>query len=240
MRPHELAESARIIGFGAVHMLGYRDSGMLGSEANNNPLCFHMAPNDEATGRLVEIIRRERPQVIITYNDDQSMYPHPDHVKVHDISLLAFQRSGDPMWYPEAGPVWQPAKMYYTIWSKSRLVALHEGMLRLRGESPFDEKWLERASHDFRITTRIEIADFYPARTGALLAHATQIDPNEPFWFGLTDGELAEVYPWEDWVLARSIVDGPAPGTLEDDLFAGVRDGLPSIVRLHQPLERLP
>ena len=240
MRPHELAESARIIGFSAVHMLGYRDSGMLGSEANNNPLCFHMAPNDEATGRLVEIIRRERPQVIITYNDDQSMYPHPDHVKVHDISLLAFQRAGDPMWYPEAGPVWQPAKMYYTIWSKARLVALHEGMIRLRGTSPFDEKWLERANHDFRITTRIEIADHYPARTGALLAHATQIDPNEPFWFGLSDEELAEVYRWEDWVLARSIVDGPAPGTLEDDLFAGVRNGLPNMVHLNQPLERLP
>ena len=66
----------------------------------------------------------------------------------------------------------------------------------------------------------------------------SQIDPDEPFWFGLTDDQLAEVYPWEDWVLARSIVDGPPPGTFEDDLFAGVRDGSPTISL--EPLERLP
>jgi mycothiol S-conjugate amidase len=176
--------------------------------------------------------------VIITYNDDQSSYPHPDHLKVHDISIAAFQRAGDPMWYPDAGPVWQPSKMYYTLWSKMRLVALHEGMLKHRGESPFDEKWMARANQDWRITTRLHIGQHMAARSGALMAHATQIDPDEPFWFGLTDEQLAEVYPWEDWVLARSIVDGPQPGTFEDDLFAGVRDG--SRVIDLTPLERLP
>ncbi|MFM8388099.1 MAG: PIG-L family deacetylase, partial [Actinomycetota bacterium] len=100
MRPHELARSAEVIGFHAVHMLGYRDSGMQGAESNNHPDCFHMAPLDEATERLVAIIRTERPQVIITYNDDQSSSPHHDHLKVHDISIAAFQRAGDPMWYP--------------------------------------------------------------------------------------------------------------------------------------------
>lgn len=239
IRPRELAESAKAIGFHAVHMLGYRDSGMLDSDANKNPDCFHMAPLDESVERLVRIIRLERPQVIITYNDDQSSYPHPDHVKVHDISLVAFHRAGDPMWYPEAGPVWQPAKMYYTIWSKARLTALHEGMLALRGKSPFDEKWLERANHDYRITTKFNIADFMYARSAALRAHATQIDPNEMFWFGLSDDELREVYPWEDWVLARSIVDGPQPGTYEDDLFAGVRDGASNELN-REALERLP
>ncbi|MCY7300525.1 MAG: PIG-L family deacetylase, partial [Ilumatobacteraceae bacterium] len=77
LRPHELARSADIIGFDEVIMLGYRDSGMPDSEANNRPDSFHMAPMDEAVGRLVEIIRRERPQVIITYSDDQSGYLHP-------------------------------------------------------------------------------------------------------------------------------------------------------------------
>jgi mycothiol S-conjugate amidase len=220
-------------------MLGYRDSGMLGSEANKNPECFHMATNDDATERLVRLIRLEKPQVIITYNDDQSAYPHPDHIKVHDISLLAFHRAGDPMWYPDAGPVWQPAKMYYTIWSKSRLVAMHEAMLKLRGKSPFDEKWLNRANQDYRITTKLDIGAFMYARSAALRAHATQIDPNEMFWFGLSDEELAEVYPYDDWVLARSIVDGPQPGTFEDDLFAGVRDGDASLFST-APLERLP
>ncbi len=103
VRPGELARAAEVIGFDEVVMLGYRDSGMPETDANDNPASFHSAPLDEATARLVEIIRRERPQVILTYNDDQAGYPHPDHLKVHDISVLAFERAGDPAWYPEAG-----------------------------------------------------------------------------------------------------------------------------------------
>ena len=77
-------------------LLGYRDSGMKDTEANENPENFANADLDEATGRLVAAIRRLRPQVVITYNDDQQGYPHPDHVRVHDISVLAFDRAGDP------------------------------------------------------------------------------------------------------------------------------------------------
>jgi mycothiol S-conjugate amidase len=223
LRPAELARSAEIIGFDEVVMLGYRDSGMLDSLANSHPACFHMADTDEAVGRLVTIIRRTRPQVLITYSDDQSGYPHPDHVKVHDISVLAFHRAGDPMWYPWAGPVWQPSKMYYTVWAKARMVAVHEALLRLRGSSPYADEWLERPGQDHRITTRLDVRTWLWARTGALRAHATQVDPDEPWWFGLSDDELADVYPYEDWVLARSAVGAPPEGELEDDLFAGIR-----------------
>jgi mycothiol S-conjugate amidase len=160
--------------------------------------------------------------VIITYNDDQAGYPHPDHVKVHDISVPAFQRAGDPMWYPWAGEPWQPLKLYYTMWSRARMLAVHQAMLALRGSSPFDERWFERPSQDDRITTKIDVRDFVWARTHALLAHETQIDPGEPFWFGLSDDELAATYPWEDWVLAHSAVGGPAEGEIEDDLFDGI------------------
>jgi mycothiol S-conjugate amidase len=225
LRPAELARSAEIIGFDEVVMLGYRDSGMPDSIANNHPACFHMAELDEAVGRLVTVIRRTRPQVILTYSDDQSGYPHPDHLRVHDISELAFHRAGDPIWYPWAGPAWQPMKMYYTVWSRARLLAIHEAMLRLRGSSPYDDKWLDRPSQDDRITTRLDVGGFLWARSGALRAHATQVDPAEPWWFGLSDEELAEVYPWEDWVLARSAVPGPEAGMLEDDLFCGIRAG---------------
>ena len=223
VRPGELELSAEIIGFDEVVMLGYRDSGMKDAESNSHPDCFHMADLDEAVGRLVAVIRRERPQVIITYGDDQRGYPHPDHVKVHEISVPAFERAGDPSWYPEAGEPWQPSKLYYSVWSKARLMAVHEGMIRHRGESPYDKDWLDRPGHDERITTKVEIGAFLWARSGALRAHATQIDPDEPWWFGLTDDQLAEVYPWEDWILARSVVGTPPEGTLEDDLFAGIR-----------------
>ena len=223
LRPQELARSAAVIGFDEVVMLDYRDSGMLGTPANHHRDSFAMAELDEAVGRLVTTIRRTRPQVIMTYGDDQRGYPHPDHLKVHHISVLAFQRAGDPMWYPWAGPVWQPLKMYYAVWSRVRMLAIHQAMIDLRGSSPFDEKWFNRPTQDERITTRIDVAKFLWARSQALLAHASQVDPTESWWFGLSDDELAEVYPWEDWVLARSAVDGPAEGEVEADIFAGVR-----------------
>lgn len=224
VRPRELAESAAIIGFDEVVMLGYRDSGMLDSPANAHPECFHQADLDEAVGRLVTVIRRARPQILITYGDDQRGYPHPDHVKVHEISVVAFARAGDPTWYPWAGPVWQPSKMYYSAWSRTRLVAVHEAMLRLNGSSPYDERWLNRPSHDERITTRTHVASHMSARSGALRAHATQVDPTESWWFGLDDDQLSEVYPWEDWILARSTVGGPSDDDVETDLFAGIAD----------------
>jgi mycothiol S-conjugate amidase len=224
VRAAELEASAAVIGFTDLVMLGYRDSGMPESEANSHPESFHSAPFDEAVGRLVAVIRRTRPQVIITYGDDQRGYPHPDHLKVHDISVPAFDRAGDPSWYPESGDPWQPSKLYYSVWSRGRILAMHEALIRLRGKSPFDEKWFERESHDERITTRIAVGDYMWARSGALRAHATQIDPEEPFWFGLDDAELAEAYPWDDWQLARSLVGTPPEGTLEDDLFAGARE----------------
>ena len=74
----------------------------------------------------------QRADVVITYGDDQSGYPHPDHVKVHDISVLAWERAGDPAWYPEFGAPYQPQKLYYTVWAKARLTAIHEAMIELR------------------------------------------------------------------------------------------------------------
>ncbi|MEM9514095.1 MAG: PIG-L family deacetylase [Actinomycetota bacterium] len=223
-RAGELAKSAEVIGFDEVIMLGYRDSGMADSPPNEHPDCFHQADIDEATGRLVAEIRRTRPQVIITYGDDQKGYPHPDHLRVHDISVLAFERAGDPEWYPEAGAPYTPFKLYYSVWSKERLLAVHHKMLELTGESPFEQDWLDRPSQDHRITTRIDVSAHMAARTGALRAHATQVDPNAGWWFGLTDEQLAEIYPWEDWILARSL-SGPIPADNgERDLFAGVPD----------------
>ena len=225
VRPRELEESVRIIGFSALHMLGYRDSGMAGTPPNDHPECFHRADLDEATGRLVRIIRAERPQVILTYNDDQRGYPHPDHLRVHDVSVLAFERAGDPMWYPEAGEPWQPQKMYYTLWSKERVLAVHQALLDKNGESPFEESWLNRPSQDHRITTRLHLPAHLPARSGALRAHATQVDPTSAWWFGLDDHELAQVYPWEDWILAKCTHEVDTEHVMEDDLFAGLRAG---------------
>jgi mycothiol S-conjugate amidase len=96
-------------------------------------------------------------------------------------------------------------------------------MLERTGTSPFDDAWMNRPSHDESITTRIDVGKYLWARTQALLAHATQVDPTASWWFGLSDDEMAEIYPYEDWALARSAVGAPSEGSYEDDLFVGVR-----------------
>jgi mycothiol S-conjugate amidase len=194
---------------------------MPGTPENENPHCFARVPLEESVGKLVEVIRRTRPQIVVTYNDDQRGYPHPDHLRVHDVSVAAFDAAGDPDAYPEAGEPWQPAKLYYTVWSRNRIVAMHEKFVELGLESPFNEDWFKRPSQDERITTRIDVSEQADVRSEALLAHATQIDPDSKFWFGLPPEVSRTIYPYEEYVLAGS----PAPAEIpEDDLFAGVQD----------------
>jgi mycothiol S-conjugate amidase len=226
VRRRELERAAEIIGYDELVWLGYRDSGMPDTPENADPACFWRAPLDEAVERLVKIIRRVRPHVMVTYPDEQSRYPHPDHLRVHEISDVAFDAAGDPERFPDAGEPWQPLKLYYTTWSRDRIVALHDKMLELGLESPY-ARWFEQSPDDPppppppAITTKIEIGAFYGRRKGALLAHATQIDPTSPFWFSLPDDVASSVHPWDDYTLARSLVDSELP---EDDLFAGVRE----------------
>ena len=223
VRMRELARAAEVIGYDVVELLGYRDSGMPDMPENAHPEAFANADLDEAIGRLVAVIRRERPQVVITYGEDQSVYPHPDHLRVHDITVPAFERAGDPDAYPGAGDPWQPSKLYYSVWSRKRVALTHQRLLELGLDSPYDEKWLERPSQDERITTTVDISGFGDIRLDALLAHETQIDPNSPFWFALPRDESVRVYPYDDYELARSLTDTEVP---ETDLFAGVTDAV--------------
>ena len=245
IRRRELAEAAGAIGYDEVVMLGYRDSGMPGTPANEDPECFARAPLEEAVGRLVEVIRRQRPQVIVTYDEDQRGYPHPDHLRVHEVSVAAFEAAGDDSAYPQEGPPWQPLKLYYVGFSGERVLAMHAKYTELGLESPFDDAWLERARSQGRTySTRIDVSEYADVRRQALLAHATQIDPESPFWFGLPPEVMRTIHPFDEYVLARragsaDVVRAGAgdPGGLppvdedvsvdagvEDDLFAGVRE----------------
>jgi mycothiol S-conjugate amidase len=221
VRARELEDAVEIIGYDELVLLGYRDSGMPDSEANSRPESFAAAPIEEAIGKLVAEIRRTKPQVIVTYGDDHSGYPHPDHIRVHEISVAAFDAAGDAAAFPEAGEPFEPLKLYYTVWSKRRVVATHEKFLELGLESPFDERWLDRPGEDDRISTSIDLTDFADIRRRALLAHATQVDPTSKFWFGLPPEVLATIHPFDDYVLAHSRVETELP---EADLFAGVRE----------------
>ncbi len=222
VRMGELQAAATVIGYDEVVMLGYRDSGMPDSEANKNPACFARAPLEEAVGRLVAILRRTKPQVVVTYGDKQERYPHPDHLRVHEITMVAVDAAADPTQYSELGEPWAVSKIYYTAWSFKRIVMMHEKFLELGLESPFSSDWFKDRKPDetdTALTTQIDLRGFEDVRQDALRAHATQIDPESPFWFGLPAEVMREIHPYDDYVLAR----GPrGDGELESDLFAGI------------------
>jgi mycothiol S-conjugate amidase len=225
IRRQEMARAAEILGV-QHRWLGFVDSGL----PEGDPLpplpegCFALVPLEESTPPLVEVIREFRPHVIVTY-DENGGYPHPDHIRCHEVSVAAFDAAGDPERYPELGEPWQPLKLYYSHgFSRAKLLAFHEAMLAEGLESPYAE-WLAGWDADKpdvieRVTTRVECADFFPVRDEALKAHATQIDP-ESRWFAVPREMQRRVWPTEEYELARSLVDSTVP---EDDLFAGVRE----------------
>ncbi|MFD2120275.1 mycothiol conjugate amidase Mca [Streptomyces cirratus] len=187
--------------------------------------CFALADVEEAAGRLVKKIRAFRPQVITTY-DENGGYPHPDHIMTHKVTMVAFDGAADTEKYPEAefGPAYQPQKLYYNQgFNKPRTIALHEALLARGMESPYGE-WLERWKEFERtertLTTHVPCADFFEIRDKALIAHATQIDPDGG-WFRVPMDLQKEVWPTEEYELAKSLVDTSLP---ESDLFAGIRE----------------
>jgi LmbE family N-acetylglucosaminyl deacetylase len=126
IRTGELTRAVEHLGVTTLEFLGYRDSGMMGTPANEHPENFHNANFDEAVGRLVALMRKHRPQVVITYNEDGG-YGHPDHLQCYKVTLAAFEAASDPVRYPEAGPTWEPSKFYAIAWSR-------ENWRRLRDE----------------------------------------------------------------------------------------------------------
>lgn len=223
VRLRELDRAVEIIGYEKLYLLGYRDSGMPDTPANNHPDSFARATVEDAADKLIRIVRAERPQVMVTYPAHQTGYPHPDHLKVHEISVFAYEKSADQNYKPELGLPHGISKLYYTTWSGTRLRAIHERFLALGLESPFSEERLERLNDDGQITTQVDIRGYYDVRQEALRAHATQIDPNSPFWFGLAAEEAEDAWPYDDYILARSRLGETWDSAgVEGDLFRGI------------------
>ena len=226
VRRQELVTAINILGVRQVD-LGFVDSG-LPEAPEEEPLpplpegCFALQPMEVAGRALVEVVRRERPHVILTY-DENGGYPHPDHIRCHEISMEAYEAAGDPERYPGTGEPWTPLKLYYMHgWHKEKVVTVHQALVDRGMESPYTEwlaTWEDKPEDARRITTHVECAEYYPLRDQALIAHATQVDPDGR-WFMVPVALQQECWPTEDYELARSRVETVLP---EDDLFAGIR-----------------
>jgi mycothiol S-conjugate amidase len=227
VRRAEMDRAREILGV-QQRFLGFTDSGL----PEGDPLpplpdgCFALQSLEAAAAPLVAAVREFRPHVLLTY-DENGGYPHPDHIKTHQAAIEAFEAAADPDRYPDCGEPWQPLKLYYFVtFHRARFMALHEEMVRRELDSPYAER-LEEWTDDeeagqprHEITTRIGCGDYFEIRDQALLAHATQVDP-EGGWFACPAQVQRAAWPTEDYHLARSVVDAGQP---EDDLFAGIRE----------------
>ena len=184
IRIDEMRKAAEILGV-EQRWLGFVDSGL--PEGDPPPPlpegCFALEPLEVPTEALVRVIREFKPHVMTTY-DENGGYPHPDHVRCHEVSMAAYEAAGDYRLYPDAGTPWNVAKLYYNHgFLRQRMQVLQDEFTSHGEEGPF-AKWLEKWDPDDdllikRVTTRIECSKYFTKRDEALLAHATQIDPNE-------------------------------------------------------------
>ena len=179
----------------------YRDSGMMGTESNNRPDCFWQANLDEAVGKLVEIIREIKPQVMITY-DENGGYGHPDHIQAHRVAMRASELAADRNF--GIGAPWEIAKIYWNVMPRS---VVEEGMAKMKemgsdffGTENIDD--LPFVKPDDVVTSVIDGQEFVDQKMSALAAHKTQISVDGPF-FALSNNLGNKVWGYEYYTLVK-------------------------------------
>ena len=214
IRQRELDRALQVLRVGSARFLGYRDSGMAGTPANNHPEAFARANPEKASGELVTIIRKIHPQVVVTYNE-KGTYGHPDHIMANRITQLAFESAGNPHYIdPEGLPPWKPSKLYYTAISRTRIRMMVQ-LARERGETlPFDPEIL--GTPDEKITTTIDIRKFLDQKLRAIFCHESQFGPNS-FFRRIPEEWKEEVFGYEHFECIRGCKGGK-----ETDLFQGI------------------
>ena len=223
LRRGEMAKARDILGF-EHRWLGYEDSGLPDEGVAVPQGCFANVPTEISAEALVRIVREFKPHVMITYNE-QGGYPHPDHIRCHEISKLAWDVSGDAEAYPDAGEPWAIGKLYYeSIFNPERMVRVYETLRDRDPESPllaqFEgmmDRFMKRPTD---VTTRVEVGRYFNRRDEALRAHASQVAPDSSFFFWPNELQR-EAWPSEDYRLAASRV---ATSEFETDLFQGITE----------------
>lgn len=226
LRRSEMQAAQKLVGF-SHRWLGYVDSG-LPEEGDPLPVnAFGSIPVEVSAAPLVGLIRELKPHVLLTY-DENGGYPHPDHIRCHQISVHAYHAAADPQSYPEAGEPWQVSKLYYDrIFNYQRIQAVYETLVESDPEHPLLEKmselrgWLKDAPAS--ATTRIPAGDFFDLRDQALLAHASQVSPESAFFFWPNHLQK-RAWPYEDFQLVDSRVGALSAEEPESDFFTGIED----------------
>lgn len=223
LRRREMANAQRVMGI-EHRWLGYVDSGMPREDGTLPPASFASVPLHVSTAPLMRIVREFRPHVLLSY-DENGGYPHPDHIRAHQVAMEAWRESENVEKYPDAGEPWRIEKLYYDrIFNPSRIRAVHEEYLKTDPPAEvlakLDEMrtWME--DRPDVATTHVPVGDFFDHRDRALRAHASQVAPDSSFFFW--PNELQQkAWPYEDYQLVESRVPTELP---EEDLFAGITD----------------
>jgi N-acetyl-1-D-myo-inositol-2-amino-2-deoxy-alpha-D-glucopyranoside deacetylase len=216
-REAELAEALDALGVRSHVWLGglgrWWDSGMAGTPENDDPRAFARADPAETTRAMVEVLRRERPSVVVCY-DERGGYGHPDHIQAHRVTMAALDPAADPNYAPELGEPWRVPKVYWQVIPRTRVLALAETM-------GFELAEAMPGVSDETITAQIDGHAYLDAKVAALEAHRSQVD--------LTDGFFAQLvripeFAVEHFQLVRGGRGpaGPSEQGWEDDLFAGL------------------
>lgn len=221
-----------------VHRLGYRDSGMMDSEANKHPEAFWQADLDEATGRLVAVIRAAQPAVMVTY-DANGNYGHPDHINAHRVAVAAMQAASDPSRFGDTGPAFAVDKFYEVAFNRDRWTSVMAEMKARGMKLPwdFDEADADGAAKpegesaeeeafgvpEAEITTLVDISAWAPAKRSAMECHRTQ---RQDFgWLLELPDDLADrILSPESFVLTRWPHQGVAADLHENSLFEGLEE----------------
>ena len=219
IREAELRNAVKILGVGELVFLGYEDSGMAGLPRNREPKTFWQADEEEAIGRLIQVVRRVRPQVIVTQNEFGG-YAHPDHIKTHRVAIGAFYYASDTKRFP-GGEAFRPSKLYYSAFPKSVMKQLADAIRQSGMENRFsdDGEPPPFAVSDDRVTTWLDVMPYIDKKIAAMRAHRTQI-PEDSWFIKLTEVVGPQAWGQETFERVRSSVDAPIP---EYDLFAGLR-----------------
>lgn len=217
VREDELRCAAESMGVRELIFLDYRDSGMVGTPENDDPRAFMLASAEEVVRQLVGIMRRLRPQAVVTF-EPTGGYGHPDHIAIHRHTVAAFQAAADPTRYPELGPSWQAERLFYNAIPRSffmevraELSALGEDLSEFDLFNEADAGW-----PDDQVNVVIDVSATVDAKWAALHCHRTQFGP-ENLFRRLPEGRVKRLMSREYFALAWP---EPPPDFRMESLFS--------------------